>query len=231
MKSRKELKKAARNQLHGNWIWAICLSLFAALIWFLANDLVVIIINHRNIDWNFTDASMGTFYTYSTKSTILNIIISVIFGLLFWGVYYTILEFRDTGNKTNIFKGMFSAYTKGKIFSSFRTYLVEIIFVLLWSILFIIPGIIKGYSYAMTVFIMKDLMDSGKKPKLTEAIAKSRHLMSGRKMDLFILDLSFIGWWLLALITCGIALIWITPYYRQTIANFYRSLAGDQFLK
>lgn len=55
--------------------------------------------------------------------------------------------------------------------------------------------------------------------------------MDGHKMDLFIFDLSFIGWWLLGIISCGIGLLWVNPYYRQAKANFYRNLAGEQFAK
>lgn len=83
----------------------------------------------------------------------------------------------------------------------------------------------------MTPYIMKDLYDSGKTPTATEAITKSRELMDGHKTDLFVLDLSFLGWAILGIVTAGIGFIWITPYYRQTKANFYRKLAGDQFLK
>ena len=102
------------------------------------------------------------------------------------------------------------------------------IFTALWTILFIIPGIIKGYSYAMTPYILKDKFAAGQTDiGATEAITESRHLMDGHKMDLFVLDLSFIGWGLLGIITCGIGFIWITPYYRQTKTNFYRSLVAN----
>ena len=77
-------------------------------------------------------------------------------------------------------------------------------------------------------YIMRDMLDHSHEPTATEA---SRQLMKGHKMDLFILDLSFIGWWLLGIISCGIGLLWVMPYYRQTKANFYRNLANDQFTK
>lgn len=102
------------------------------------------------------------------------------------------------------------------------------IFTALWTILFIIPGFIKGYSYAMTPYILKDKFAAGQTDiGATEAITESRHLMDGHKMDLFVLDLSFIGWGLLGIITFGIGFIWIVPSYRQTKANFYRSLVAN----
>lgn len=93
-------------------------------------------------------------------------------------------------------------------------------FTSLWSLLFIIPGIIKIYSYSMAFYILAD------NPELTarEALRKSKEMMAGHKMDLFVLELSFIGWALLSVITFGIASIYIVPYMNATMANFYESI-------
>ena len=94
------------------------------------------------------------------------------------------------------------------------------IFTILWSLLFVIPGIIKYYSYRMAFFILAD------NPELSarEALKKSEEMMKGRKMDLFVLDLSFIGWLFLVAITFGVASIYVAPYYGATQANFYKNL-------
>ncbi|MGK4062458.1 DUF975 family protein, partial [Lactobacillus johnsonii] len=145
-----------------------------------------------------------------------------------WGVAYTILDFVETGNMETWYTGIFSAYSNGRFKNSLCTLFMVNIFTALWTILFIIPGIIKGYSYAMTPYILKDKFAAGQTDiGATEAITESRHLMDGHKMDLFVLDLSFIGWGLLGIITCGIGFIWITPYYRQTKTNFYHSLVAN----
>ena len=85
------------------------------------------------------------------------------------------------------------------------------LYIMLWSILFIIPGIIKSFSYFLTEFI------SRKNPKMTatECIDESRKIMDGHKWELFKFQLSFIGWHLLAILTCGILYIWLTPYIMQ----------------
>lgn len=155
-------------------------------------------------------------------------IVGLITGLVLWGVAYTILDFVETGNMETWYTGIFSAYSNGRFKNSLCTLFMVNIFTALWTILFIIPGIIKGYSYAMTPYILKDKFAAGQTDiGATEAITESRHLMDGHKMDLFVLDLSFIGWGLLGIITCGIGFIWIVPYYRQTKANFYRSLVAN----
>lgn len=155
-------------------------------------------------------------------------IVGLITGLVLWGVAYTILDFVETGNMETWYTGIFSAYSNGRFKNSLCTLFMVNIFTALWTILFIIPGIIKGYSYAMTPYILKDKFAAGQTDiGATEAITESRHLMDGHKMDLFVLDLSFIGWGLLGIITCGIGFIWITPYYRQTKTNFYHSLVAN----
>lgn len=93
-------------------------------------------------------------------------------------------------------------------------------FTFLWTLLLIIPGIIKQYAYSMSFYILAD------NPELTarEALSKSKEMMNGHKWDLFVLQLSFFWWYLLVGITFGIAAIYVTPYISATTANFYNSI-------
>lgn len=235
--TRAQLKEKAKEQLRGNWVWAILLSFISWLIIYLVSDISSFITSGQDRIYKTIDQSInGVNYTQVLSTNYywgnaLNFVIALFTGVLAWGVAFTILHFRDTGDKTDIFKGLFAGYTDGHFESTFLTYLLTTIFTTLWTFLFVIPGIIKGYSYGMTAYILKDMFDAGHKPTATEAITKSRELMNGHKAELFVLDLSFIGWYLLGVITIGIGLLWVVPYYRQTRANFYRNLAGDQFKK
>lgn len=94
------------------------------------------------------------------------------------------------------------------------------LFTFLWSLLLFIPGIIKSISYSMTFYIMAE------NPGIsaTEAINRSKAMMEGHKMDYFILQLSFIGWLFLVLLTFGIAGIWVGPYINATTVNFYNDI-------
>lgn len=94
------------------------------------------------------------------------------------------------------------------------------VFTYLWSLLFVIPGIIKSYSYSMALYILAD------HPELTarEALAKSKEMMNGHKWDLFVLQLSFFWWYLLVGVTFGIASVYVVPYMSATTANFYNSI-------
>lgn len=96
--------------------------------------------------------------------------------------------------------------------------LIAAIFVFLWSLLLIIPGIIKYYAYSLVPFLLGDEKYNNL-DKLT-LLKKSEEIMQGHKMDYFVLQLSFIGWHLLAILTLGILEFWIIPYQRITETKF-----------
>lgn len=103
---------------------------------------------------------------------------------------------------------------------NFLSGLLRAVFTFLWSLLFVIPGIVKAYAYAMTPYIMvreKDIT-------AMDAINKSRALMKGHKGELFILHLSFIGWMLLCVLTCGIASIYVAPYMHAAQTEFFNRI-------
>ena len=98
------------------------------------------------------------------------------------------------------------------------------LFIFLWGLLFIIPGIIKSYSYRMVPYILRD------EPELSpmEVISRSRDMMNGQKLNAFILDLSFIGWALLTALTCGLAgIFYVGPYKAGTDAALYDAVKAD----
>jgi uncharacterized membrane protein len=92
--------------------------------------------------------------------------------------------------------------------------------IFLWSLLFVIPGIIAAYRYALAPYLMFEDPSKG----INRVIGESAVLMRGYKGDLFILDLSFIGWWLLVGVTFGIAILFVGPYYEVARAGAYRSI-------
>jgi uncharacterized membrane protein len=107
--------------------------------------------------------------------------------------------------------------------NAFIAYLLRIIFVILWALLLIIPGVIAALAYSMTFFI---LADNPGMEGLT-AITKSKELMRGRKWKLFCLGCRFIGWALLGILSLGIGFIWIVPYFQTSVTIFYEDLRRD----
>ncbi len=104
--------------------------------------------------------------------------------------------------------------------SAFKLNFLVGLFTFLWSLLFVIPGIVKSYSYSMSFYILAE--NKGK--SALECINESKAMTNGYKADLFVLGLSFIGWILLGYITFGIAYIWILPYIQTTYTNAYNTL-------
>ena len=96
---------------------------------------------------------------------------------------------------------------KNNYVRSLVTSLLQALYTFLWSLLFIIPGIIKAYAYSMAFYLLN------KEPELqaSDAITKSKEYMNGHKMDIFLLQLSYIGWFILSIFTFGILLLWVMP--------------------
>ncbi len=112
---------------------------------------------------------------------------------------------------------------KGDVAGNLILGLLVTIFTALWSLLFIIPGIIKSYSYSMAYFIKIDHPEY----TATQAIDESRKIMNGKKMKLFLLDLSFIGWYIVGALCLGVGVLWVIAYMQASHAEFYRSLIGE----
>ena len=103
---------------------------------------------------------------------------------------------------------------------AFKTQFLMSLFVMLWSLLLYVPGIIKACAYSQTMYILAENPTMGAR----DAINKSKEMMEGHKMEYFVLILSFFGWAILGMFTFGILYIWLLPYIEVTFANFYKSL-------
>ncbi|MGN0641894.1 MAG: DUF975 family protein [Huintestinicola sp.] len=112
---------------------------------------------------------------------------------------------------------VFSQFRQGRYMSTVKTMFIMQLKVFLWSLLFWIPGIIKSLEYALVPYIMAENPQVDRK----RAFEISRNTMNGEKANLFGLQLSFIGWYLLGGITCGIGMFFIMPYVNATMAEFY----------
>ncbi|MDD5910038.1 MAG: DUF975 family protein [Clostridiales bacterium] len=107
-------------------------------------------------------------------------------------------------------------------FKALGLHLFMALFKLLWTLLFIVPGIIAGYRYCLAPYLMAENPNLG----IREAVNMSKELMAGHKWRLFCLNLSFIGWGILSSLTCGIGDLWLNPYIYAANAAFYVDLIG-----
>ncbi|MDY0294517.1 MAG: DUF975 family protein [Acholeplasmataceae bacterium] len=147
----------------------------------------------------------------------------IIAGPLLVGQAIYLIDMVETNSDGKKIELVIEGFKKSFV-NSFLAMLLVGVFTFLWSLLFIIPGIIKYYAYAMTPFIIAE------DPEIDAmaAIAKSQEMMRGHKMELFILQFSFIGWYLLAALTFGVGFIFLLPYVKTAEANFYVELRGKK---
>ena len=190
-----ECWKAGKKDLKGRWLEAALLTFVYMLITFLFSAIV--------------GSGLDLIYTG------LSPLASLLLLPLSWGWSITFLEcHRGDTDPFNI-KNLFVGY---KDFSRiFTTIFLQTLYTMLWMLLLIVPGIIKALSYALTPYILKD------NPELKNngAIELSMAMMQGYKLELFILQLKYIGLCLLSILTLGIAYLWIAPFYSAALTNFY----------
>lgn len=213
-----ELRLKARQSLTGNY-WP------AVLVAFVASIFGALLVNGGsfsiNIEERFSEVfgnlpAIVKWYLAIVGSTagVLSLVNLILGGVIQLGYASYLLKQHDREIcETKELFSKFDYFGPG-----FLQLLLRNIFTALWSILLVIPGIIKGFGYSMTPFLMAE------NPELTakEAIKLSQEKMKGHKWELFCMSFSFIGWALLATLTGGIGYIFLNPYMNAAYAAFYR---------
>ncbi|MCK8607458.1 DUF975 family protein [Apilactobacillus ozensis] len=164
--------------------------------------------------------------TYNWGMLGSNLIFSIVSTLLITGIMFVCIDhIRNKAEYDKPFSHSVTIINNSKYFwGTIFIYILSYIMIYLWTLLLIIPGIIKSLSYSQALYIYRDAVDKGEKISYMDAITKSRQLMDGHKWEFFVMQLSFIGWFLLVLVTFGLASLYVIPYYNLTMANFYDSL-------
>ncbi|WP_435169063.1 DUF975 family protein [Paenibacillus glycanilyticus] len=189
-----ELRARARESLRGNWGKAIGGFLLAILM-----AAVIGLIN----------------YLIPVLGNVISFLISGAISLGLISFYLGIARKEDPP-VSEVFSG-FAQFIK-----AFCLYFMIGLFTFLWTLLFVIPGIIAAFRYSQAYFILRDNPDIG----VLEAINESKQIMKGNKWRYFVLQLTFIGWAILAAIPFGLGYLWLCPYISVTQAHFYDEVTG-----
>ena len=219
--SSSDYRRIARENLAGNWGNAVLAAFLAVLLGGLVSGSGNFSLE---IDAEILAELPPIVQTYcmtlfSVGST-LSLVHFILGGVIRQGYAVYLLKQHDRRNpETRDLFSQFDRFGDGFCLAFFQG-----LFIFLWTLLFIIPGIIKTYAYAMAPFIMAE------HPELTarECLKASEDLMEGRKSELFFLELSFIGWGFLNLLTLGIGSFWLNPYVNAAHAAFYRNISRPQ---
>lgn len=211
-----EIKKKSLGTLKGKWGIAV----LAAFLFFLINMVVPVIIE---IPLSGGFNAWINVEKPTTGADLFNIIISLVlipFSIAFYWFFLSISR-----SEIPKISQLFDIYTDWKAsLKLIGTSILVFIFVFLWFLLLIIPGIIKSLSYSQVFYLLKDHPEFS----ITEAITESKKIMKGYKWKYFLLHLSFIGWGFLSIVTLGIGLLWLIPYISTSQATFYNNLNESQ---
>lgn len=219
----KVIKSNARDFIRGRlWMfWSVLL--VVGIIESLANSLPqwifgdrlsnlsdIIAGNPDNIPKEISSSVFGWYY-------VLNVLITIVLIPLNIGVAQNVLAW-SRGEDVNKWKVLFGGFNSAKIFfKQVGVVVLNTILCALWAILLIVPGIIKGLAYSMYPYVLRDEPDLS----VWQTLKKSEAIMKGYKGKLFLLYLSFVGWFILGAFTFGILYIWLTPYIMTSTVKFY----------
>lgn len=220
-----DYRRIGRENLAGNWWMSVLVALVAALLGGAIGgsgpsfniridgmDLSEFLTQHIRYYQQFRMV-IAPFLTVLSGLSLAQFILG---GVISLGHAQYLMDQHDRRNPD--IKTLFSKFDQ--FGAGFLMRLLTILFTVLWTLLFIVPGIVASYSYAMAPFILAE------NPGMTasDAIRASKELMRGHKWSLFCLDLSFIGWALLCILTLGIGTLFLTPYMGASRAAFYRHI-------
>ncbi|SDZ32364.1 DUF975 family protein [Thermoactinomyces sp. DSM 45892] len=217
----KELKQQARQSLQGNWRKSMIVVALTTILSALPSWIEMMVRPEDYFDPTYIVDYMSMFQpsSFGVFSFLWYLLIpgAVVLGLA--GFFLHLIR-RNSATETDTFEFFtnLSKFGKSVLYNVLIT-----VYVFLWCLLLIVPGIIRSISYAMTPYIMQDHPEYS----VNQAISKSIQMMAGYKWQFFLLQLSFLGWIILAICTFGIGLLWVFPYIQATNTHFYEQRKNE----
>lgn len=220
----KSIRATARQKLSGKWGISIGVAVVACLLggMITGSDFLPDVtakldeVNFSSLDPRLLAYALGI----SVGVGLLGLVQFIIGGAIQLGHAQFLLKQHD--GKEVAFSDLFSQFYR--FGQGFAQHFLRSLYIFLWTLLLIVPGIIKAFSYAMTPFIMADHLELS----ASEAINQSKAMMNGHKTELFVLNLTFIGWAILCALTFNIGNIFLNPYKNAAYAVFYRQISGQK---
>ena len=231
--TRVEYKERAKMVLRGNYWMCFLATLLISLIGSVGNNV------SNRFEARFDTAADMTFESGSqvmdsllTATNVLLVVLPLMIIALVAGVLITVFVkniveigqakfFIEAREGNYLIDNLLYGFRNGHFTNQVITLFVRDLYIFAWSLLFVIPGIIAAYRYRFVPYILAENPDM----HYSDVLALSNQMTNGIKMDLFILDLSFFGWHLLATITLGISEFFLAPYYQATDAEVYAAYA------
>ena len=227
-----DFRRIARESLKGKWGIALGTGLVAALLGgTIGSGGASVNANSAGVQQRISSGELESIFYSDTFRLLLPLIFIIGAILTVWSLVMLVLggavslgyakfNLNLVDGQPPRFDDLFSEFHR--IWPAFCLHFLMGLFIVLWSLLFIIPGILAAYSYAMAPYILAENPDMTAR----EAIAASKEMMRGNRWRLFCLGFSFIGWAILTALTLGIGTLWLRPYEEAAHAAFYREVSG-----
>ena len=221
----RDFKAWAREALRGHWWTAVAVCFIGGLLAGGIDMVSAVIQQPSEVEvFGMLDLAANDAWPMMVTVTVVSLLVALIIGgavTLGVALYFTNIVAYRPSKFSDLF-ARFGIWHKGVWMS-----LVMSFFVFLWSLLFIIPGIIAVYRYAMVPYLIAEFPDLS----VMDAMRESKRLMKGNKWRLFCLGFSFIGWVILVCLTFGIGFFWLEPYMQAANAAFYLDVTGRSGLR
>lgn len=233
MFDRRKYKNFALQQLKGRWFIPILITLVTFFVtglfalpdmmkFFQTDEAFSLLTSdfHSFIEyWETYNQALSK--TTSYASTIIQTVVEGIFTVAALNVYLKMARSPEPVTFSMFIEGLNSWW------KAVKASLWQFLWVFIWSLLFVIPGIIKSIAYSMTYYLVSEYDDL----PVTRALKISELITKGHKGELFVTYLSFLGWAVLSIITCGIGFLWLKPYTELTLINAYHALMDEAIEK
>ncbi|WP_428769034.1 DUF975 family protein [Treponema sp. HNW] len=204
----RQYKKQAREQLRGYWTTPVLLTLFTQVV-------LLVIILPQSLYSALSGDDSYSFFQFVVS--IIGGVAGAVFEIALVKYYLVFTENREKATFSAFLEAL-NLWGRGILASLWSG-----LWTFLWCMLFIVPGIIKAIAYSQILYILAE----NPQVSVRKAMKISMAMTKGYKGDLFLLELSFIGWMLLALLSAGIGYLWLIPYISATFTNTYRFLKAD----
>ncbi len=203
MQTNSQIRQSSLAAMKGNWGSAVLVTLLLILIYAICG-------------------AGSADEDHITPQMIALVLLIFIYLPVEFGVLKMFLGFAR-GEESLSPSGLGGAFNGTYYWKAIGTSILVGIYTFLWTLLLIVPGIIKGLSYSMSLYIIAENPEMGAEA----AIKRSMEMMRGYKMKFFLMQLGYIGWVILSAVTLFIGLLWIIPYYQTVFANFYLDVKAD----
>lgn len=164
--------------------------------------------------------SLGKKVEQGSGDFIISLVTMLLFAIISFAELHLFLKMSLTSEAVS-----FTDFTDGLTLylKAIGATLYTKLLIFLWSLLLIVPGIVKSYAYSLTPFLLVEYPEM----KITRAVKLSKIITNGHKMDIFTTQLSFLGWFLLEIPTLTLISFWLNPYYKMTMTNVYHAILKD----